>query len=207
MHKRTADGRFLENVNWLEASLLLFSSLSSCTAQVHIAAKIGDKVILPCTFTCSIKDLSDLTIVWESSSKPVHTYHENEDHTEHQSAEFKGRTCLFYNELEHGNASLLLKNVTEADNRVYTCTVDFMKEVKHQNVLVTVGSEASAQFLPITGTPEIDREQNKRGRLVLWCTSISCVFMIIAFFFFTLKYKEVRQQEAKKYQLPNCYFF
>ncbi|XP_064416487.1 HERV-H LTR-associating protein 2 isoform X3 [Latimeria chalumnae] len=138
MHKRTADGRFLENVNWLEASLLLFSSLSSCTAQVHIAAKIGDKVILPCTFTCSIKDLSDLTIVWESSSKPVHTYHENEDHTEHQSAEFKGRTCLFYNELEHGNASLLLKNVTEADNRVYTCTVDFMKEVKHQNVLVTV---------------------------------------------------------------------
>ncbi|XP_064415609.1 uncharacterized protein LOC135357559 isoform X2 [Latimeria chalumnae] len=105
----------------------LFLCLALCegiTIKAEIRGSARDSLILPCIFNEDPKEnLNHLTVCWERSGEVVHSYHQLEDHPEYQNENFKGRTRLFESELENRNASLLLMNLTKADEGEYKCTV------------------------------------------------------------------------------------
>ncbi|XP_014353428.1 myelin-oligodendrocyte glycoprotein-like [Latimeria chalumnae] len=124
---------------------MLLSCVTSCTAQscTEVCGKAGEDVLLPCIFQNNSKaHLSNLTVSWEyvikgSKNKVVHSYHELRDYSEYQDVQFKGRTKLFHSELKERNTSLLLRNLTEADQGEYDCVVDF-HYVKRYCIFVNV---------------------------------------------------------------------
>ncbi|KAM8880656.1 CD276 antigen-like isoform 2-T4 [Synchiropus picturatus] len=72
---------------------------------------------------CSIPSGDVLVVHWDRGGKDntVHSYHYDQDTSNHQMDQFRGRTSLFHEQLSRGNASLLLKKVQVSDRGHYTC--------------------------------------------------------------------------------------
>ncbi|CAK6981750.1 myelin-oligodendrocyte glycoprotein-like isoform X2 [Scomber scombrus] len=97
-----------------------------------IIASPGDDVILPCHLSPEM-DVQELTVEWSKPDlKPdplayVHLYRHRREDLDMKIPAYIRRTEMFVDQLEHGNISLKIMNVTLADEGKYRCLVPKLK--------------------------------------------------------------------------------
>ncbi|XP_043942486.1 programmed cell death 1 ligand 1-like isoform X2 [Protopterus annectens] len=127
----------------IEILFLLTLFLRTCTALQVFAPRSpvtgysGSSVLLECFFndTAEAVDLSKLVLTWRFQNKEVAKYDEDADETVTKIP----RAELFVDELQSGNASLLLKYVTSGDAGKYTCSVQYtLYEIQNRKLTLNV---------------------------------------------------------------------
>ncbi|XP_053355838.1 butyrophilin subfamily 1 member A1-like [Clarias gariepinus] len=87
----------------------------------------GEDLVLPC-FIKPNTSAVDMTVEWFrqdlSVNSEVHLYKDHEDRNENQAPFYSGRTSLFKEELQKGNASLKLSDVQLSDEGEYKCLIE-----------------------------------------------------------------------------------
>ncbi|XP_072881139.1 CD276 antigen isoform X1 [Hemitrygon akajei] len=117
----------------LSACLGLHLLLGHCRGALEIQvpefpviARYGKDVTLNCSFTTEGNfSLSDLSVIWQltETRTMVHTFSHQQNMQSDQEDGFVNRTALFLEELDKGNASLLLRHVKIEDEGSFTCFV------------------------------------------------------------------------------------
>ncbi|KAK6291673.1 hypothetical protein J4Q44_G00374580 [Coregonus suidteri] len=131
-----------------------------------IVALVGDDVILPCTLRPTVSAVYQ-TVEWQRPDlkpKEVHLYRDEKDNFLLQNPPFRGRTSLFKEELEEGNASLKLTRVELSDAGNYTCYVPLLD---HQKTTIQLIVGAASR-------PVISIEGIKGDEVVLRCEAEGC---------------------------------
>lgn len=108
-----------------------------------IVATSGDSVVLPCHLEPSL-NIEETVVEWTKQHPRhvtfVHVYRDHVEVADMKAASYRGRTALFIEELKHGNISLKIKEVTEADEGRYRCFVPTLRSpVKHSTVRLVIG--------------------------------------------------------------------
>ena len=117
-----------------------------------IIASPGDDVILPCHLSPEF-DVQGLTVEWSKPDlKPdpsdrlsqfayVHLYRHRREDIDMKIPAYNGRTQLFMDQLEHGNISLKIMNVTLADEGRYRCFVPKLNSTVQSAIVQLVVGE------------------------------------------------------------------
>ncbi|PWA19859.1 hypothetical protein CCH79_00015897 [Gambusia affinis] len=100
------------------------------SSRQPVVAAPGDDVILQCLVEPPL-DTVDMTVEWsrlDAKHRPkgteyVHLYRDNREVLDMKSLSYQGRTALFAGGLRHGNISLIVTNVTAADEGTYKCFI------------------------------------------------------------------------------------
>ncbi|KAM9431924.1 myelin-oligodendrocyte glycoprotein-like [Clarias gariepinus] len=106
------------NVRWFSffTFLLLIHKVSMQSSTQHVKGVKGDTVVLPCVHSSNLQKVywryKDSTVVCDINNGAI---------SDDQDAAYKGRIEIFPSEIQKGNFSIRLKNVTEADEGTYTC--------------------------------------------------------------------------------------
>nr|XP_017210159.2 butyrophilin-like protein 2 [Danio rerio] len=89
-----------------------------------LSAPLGSSVVLPC-FVDEALPVEDLEVEWRraDSETLVHLYQDGESRPEVQQQDYHDRAHFFTEEIQHGNFSLRLDNLTAQDEGEYRCTV------------------------------------------------------------------------------------
>ncbi|KAI4885670.1 hypothetical protein NFI96_007638 [Prochilodus magdalenae] len=97
--------------------------------------KLGGSVMLPCYVEDPIP-LDELEVEWKrtDSETLVHLFQDGENRTEAQDPAYSGRASFFTEEVQLGNFSLLLTNLTTKDAGVYNCSVYRQQETGQASV-------------------------------------------------------------------------
>ncbi|KAL7980413.1 hypothetical protein Chor_014742 [Crotalus horridus] len=113
--------------------LLLGSLLPTWLGAVEIkvsedpvVALVGHDAILPCSFSPEANfSLNDLSLFWQvtDTNQLVHGFTDGQEQPAYQGSTYANRTALFYDQLAHGNMSLLLRRVQISDEGSFTCFV------------------------------------------------------------------------------------
>ncbi|XP_034770403.2 uncharacterized protein LOC117399070 [Acipenser ruthenus] len=110
--------------------ILAAGSVSSDSEFVKVPISVkcteGQDCILSCSFNYTVGSWDMWSyVVWRRAETDyiVHSYHDNMDQLDHQLPQYVNRTSLFDSELQHGNASLLLRRVRDRDAGNYSCSV------------------------------------------------------------------------------------
>ncbi|XP_053347967.1 butyrophilin subfamily 1 member A1-like isoform X4 [Clarias gariepinus] len=113
--------------------LILYSFTESKSEQltvfgpeVPLYAVAGEDLVLPC-FIKPNTSAVDMTVEWfklEAGVSTVHLYKDHQDRNEKQAKSYIGRTSLFKEELQKGNASLKLSAIRISDEGEYTCLIE-----------------------------------------------------------------------------------
>lgn len=108
-------------------------------------ANLGQDQLLSCQMVDTEEStFTKVSVTWEKAGMRgfVYRYLFGGPNLENQNPEFRGRTQLFPEALQNGNASLLLRSVRAEDEGVYTCTTDSSKGGGKVNIqLKTAGTE------------------------------------------------------------------
>ncbi|XP_027034095.2 butyrophilin subfamily 1 member A1-like isoform X3 [Tachysurus fulvidraco] len=114
-------------------TLLTLYFMESQTEQLQVVgpeeplvAVAGEDLVLPC-FIKPKTSAVDMTVEWmriEEVASLVHLYRDHEDRNEDQVQSYIGRTSLFNEELQKGNASLKLSAIRLADEGEYKCLIE-----------------------------------------------------------------------------------
>ncbi|XP_059581686.1 myelin-oligodendrocyte glycoprotein-like isoform X2 [Alligator mississippiensis] len=92
---------------------------------ISITAPAHHGVLLPLVVPDAAVDPLGATLNWQTeavhlqSPEVMHAYTDGKDDLESQAKRFRGRTEVFPEEIDNGNASLLLKNTTQNDTGTY----------------------------------------------------------------------------------------
>ncbi|XP_053485437.1 butyrophilin subfamily 1 member A1 isoform X2 [Ictalurus furcatus] len=108
--------------------------------DVPLVAVAGEDLVLPC-FIKPITSAVHMKVEWlrlERGVLLVHMYEDLEDRNEKQAQSFKGRTSLFKEELQKGNASLKLSALQVSDEGDYKCLIEDKSWYDDITVHVTV---------------------------------------------------------------------
>ncbi|KAB5579141.1 hypothetical protein PHYPO_G00191740 [Pangasianodon hypophthalmus] len=113
--------------------LILFSFMESQSEHLNLVgpeaplvAVAGEDLVLPC-FIRPNTSAVDMTVEWFRlyvDDSLVHLYKDHEDRNEKQAQSYRGRTSVFKEELQKGNASLKLSALRVSDEGEYKCLVD-----------------------------------------------------------------------------------
>uniref|UniRef100_UPI003AB0CD5C V-set domain-containing T-cell activation inhibitor 1 n=1 Tax=Centroberyx gerrardi TaxID=166262 RepID=UPI003AB0CD5C len=113
--------------------LILALTLSGPSSEVESSnrstiANLGQDVRLSCFLLLPNEggaQFSDVSITWrkEGLSGLVYQYQDGAANLRDQNPDFRGRTQLFTDAINKGNASLLLMRVRSSDDGVYSCSV------------------------------------------------------------------------------------
>ncbi|KAF4089003.1 hypothetical protein AMELA_G00061590 [Ameiurus melas] len=132
--------------------LILFSfrkfqseGLTVVGPDVPLVAVAGEDLVLPC-FIKPNTSAVDMTVEWmrlEDVTSLVHLYKDHEDRNEEQAQSYRGRTSLFKEELQKGNASLKLSALRVSDEGKYKCLVEDKSWYDDITVHVTVEAQGS----------------------------------------------------------------
>ncbi|XP_053537911.1 butyrophilin subfamily 1 member A1 isoform X3 [Ictalurus punctatus] len=127
--------------------LILFSfikfqseGLTVVGPDAPLVAVAGEDLVLPC-FIKPNTSAVDMTVEWirlEDVASLVHLYKDHEDRNEDQAQSYRGRTSLFKEELQKGNASLKLSALRVSDEGKYKCLVEDKSWYDDITVHVTV---------------------------------------------------------------------
>ncbi|KAM9400091.1 butyrophilin subfamily 1 member A1-like isoform 7-T7 [Salvelinus alpinus] len=148
--------------------IISISSTSSDTGGTvqPIVALVGDDVILPCTLRSTVSAVHQ-TVEWQRPDlkpKEVHLYRDEKEDLVLQNPVFRGRTSLFKEELENGNASLKLTRVKLSDAGNYTCYIPLLDHQK--SIIQLIVGAASRPVIIIEGI--------KGDEVVLRCEAEDC---------------------------------
>ncbi|XP_053351113.1 butyrophilin subfamily 1 member A1-like [Clarias gariepinus] len=113
--------------------LIFYSFMESHSEQLKVVgleasldAVAGENLVLPC-FIKPNTSAVDMTVEWlriEEMTSLVHLYRDYADRYEKQTPSYRGRTSLFKEELQKGNASLKLSPVRVSDEGEYKCLIE-----------------------------------------------------------------------------------
>uniref|UniRef100_A0A3B3YEN4 Ig-like domain-containing protein n=1 Tax=Poecilia mexicana TaxID=48701 RepID=A0A3B3YEN4_9TELE len=112
-----------------------------------VVAAPGDDVILQCLVEPQL-DMVDMTVEWSrpdakrwpKGMEYVHLYRDNREVEDMKSSSYHNRTVLFAGGLRHGNISLIVTNVTTADEGEYKCFIPKLQgNTKSSIVRLVVG--------------------------------------------------------------------
>ncbi|KAF4089007.1 hypothetical protein AMELA_G00061630, partial [Ameiurus melas] len=127
--------------------LILFSfikfqseGLTVVGPDAPLVAVAGEDLVLPC-FIKPNTSAVDMTVEWirlEAVASLVHLYKDHEDRNEKQAQSYRGRTSLFKEELQKGNASLKLSALQVSDEGKYKCLIEDKSWYDDITVHVTV---------------------------------------------------------------------
>ncbi|NP_001018542.1 uncharacterized protein LOC553735 [Danio rerio] len=89
-----------------------------------LSAPLGASVVLPC-YVDEALPVEDLEVEWRraDSETLVHLYQDGESRAEVQQQDYHDRAHFFTEEIQHGNFSLRLDNLTAQDEGEYRCRV------------------------------------------------------------------------------------
>lgn len=94
--------------------------------KAPLIAVAGEDLVLPCSIKPSTSAV-DMRVEWmklEDTTSLVHLYENHEDKYEQQVESYRGRTSLFKEELQKGNASLKLSALRVSDEGEYKCLIE-----------------------------------------------------------------------------------
>ncbi|KAF5891219.1 butyrophilin subfamily 1 member A1-like, partial [Clarias magur] len=100
----------------------------------------GKDLVLPCFIKPSTSAV-DMRVQWRKLGAKhllVHLYNNHEDRNEDQAQSYRGRTSLFIEELQKGNASLQLSALRVSDEGQYHCLIEDLSWVDDISIYVTV---------------------------------------------------------------------
>uniref|UniRef100_A0A3B1K7S2 Ig-like domain-containing protein n=1 Tax=Astyanax mexicanus TaxID=7994 RepID=A0A3B1K7S2_ASTMX len=105
--------------------ILILVRLKLVGAAAPLVAEAGEDLVLPCSLQPSI---SGLMVEWirtdlNKVDTIVHLYEDLRDRNYDQLESYRGRTALFYEELQKGNTSLKLSAIQTSDEGAYQCHV------------------------------------------------------------------------------------
>ncbi|XP_052406637.1 uncharacterized protein LOC127952287 [Carassius gibelio] len=115
-----------------------------------LVAPLGSSVVLPC-YVDELLSMEDLEVEWRraGSETLVHLYQDGESRPASRHQDYHDRAHFFTDQIQHGNFSLRLDNLTSKDEGKYTCKVysqrdsgETVVQIKHECLLV-YGSEQS----------------------------------------------------------------
>uniref|UniRef100_A0A8C2IF22 Ig-like domain-containing protein n=1 Tax=Cyprinus carpio TaxID=7962 RepID=A0A8C2IF22_CYPCA len=141
---------------WLDTAFfkihfLLFSGLIVHGPSGPLVAPLGSSVVLPC-YVDELLLMEGLEVEWRrtDSETLVHLYQDGESRAEAQQQDYHDRAHFFTDQIQHGNFSLLLDNLTAKDEGVYRCTVysqhdsgETVVQIKDVERLLVSGSSRS----------------------------------------------------------------
>ncbi|XP_031436181.2 butyrophilin-like protein 8 isoform X2 [Clupea harengus] len=94
------------------------------TVPSSLVVTLGQPVVLPCSFSVgNVWQPESIVITWQRGLEVVHSFYYNRDQLKRQSPHYVKRTSLYQSEMQKGNASLRLENVTIEDRGEYICSV------------------------------------------------------------------------------------
>ncbi|XP_033863997.1 V-set domain-containing T-cell activation inhibitor 1 isoform X1 [Acipenser ruthenus] len=110
----------------------------------------GD-VMLDCKFIAvdsGSKPVTTIMVTWEKEGLTgvVHKYASNVNQLQEQNPSYKDRTLMFPDQINNGNASLLLRNVQWDDEGSYTCSVSNSNGQGKVNVNLRVAAYSAPKF-------------------------------------------------------------
>nr|XP_055067124.1 CD276 antigen-like [Misgurnus anguillicaudatus] len=136
------------------AHSLLLSRVNSQQVPVEkIVAPPGSNVTLSCSFPVKPNmDFESLVINWQRGDKVVHSFYHRSDQLDNQNEVYKGRTSLFNDQLQTGNASLMLNDIQPEHDGDYKCSVTCNNGPYGQKVQLLVAApydepEIAVQYL------------------------------------------------------------
>ncbi|XP_043087987.1 CD276 antigen-like [Puntigrus tetrazona] len=115
-----------------------------------LVAPLGSSVVLPC-YVDKLSSMKGLEVEWRraDSNALVHLFLDGESRPESQEPDYQDRAHFFTDQIQHGNFSLRLDNLTAEDEGRYTCRVysqedsgEVLVQLKHERFLV-LGSDRS----------------------------------------------------------------
>ncbi|XP_070711230.1 butyrophilin subfamily 2 member A2-like [Pempheris klunzingeri] len=166
-----------------------------------ITVSVGDDAILPCHLEPPF-DVTTLTVEWKQGTKHVHIYRSREDHLEDQDQNFKHRTSLFHHEMEKGNISLKLTNVTEEDAGKYTCFVPKLQsQVKQDYVTLNVTVDRHSKGNQTDGHQENSNADGVIGGVIT--AVIIGLIGIVVLIWWKRRQTRQRERDAGGYQGTN----
>ena len=137
----------------LQAGLFFLAVHSVAGSHQPVKVGPGQDAILPCHLEPPFHVTTQM-VEWKRYGQQVHLYRSKADSLDDQDENFRNRTSLFHDEMDNGNISLKLTNVTEVDAGNYTCHVRFKNEyglfeVRIYNVTLIVGKYAASNLIHI----------------------------------------------------------
>ncbi|XP_027893542.1 CD276 antigen-like isoform X5 [Xiphophorus couchianus] len=126
----------------------------------------------------------DMTVEWsrpDAKHRPkgmeyVHLYRDNREVLDMKSSSYHGRTALFAGGLRHGNISLIITNVTTADEGTYKCFVPKLHGNTKSSIVHLIVDQNSNLKPPKTITSETRLHPEAKRQSVLNAAGSSCVF-------------------------------
>ncbi|XP_039654162.1 butyrophilin subfamily 2 member A1-like isoform X2 [Perca fluviatilis] len=138
----------------------------------YITMKEGTDVMLPCSLSTK-ENVESKVFDWrkvaqkDDGLKEVFMYEKGFHYNNGrpgQSEEFKGRVSHFEDELKHGNASIIIRNMKEADSGDYTCHFPRLHQMFHLKLVVDDGVLLQCEVRGAVPKPRVewqDRDGNK----------------------------------------------
>ncbi|XP_054877347.1 myelin-oligodendrocyte glycoprotein-like isoform X1 [Poeciliopsis prolifica] len=120
------------------------------SSRQPVVAAPGDDVVLQCLVEPQL-DTVDMTVEWSRPDAKrrakgveyVHLYRDNREVLDMKSSSYHGRTALFADGLRHGNISLIITNVTTADEGEYKCFIPKLQGNAKSSVVRLVIDQSS----------------------------------------------------------------
>ncbi|XP_047675829.1 butyrophilin subfamily 3 member A2-like [Tachysurus fulvidraco] len=101
-------------------------SLQVVGPKAPLVAVPGEDLVLPCFIKPNTSAVG-MTVEWfklDVKDSLVHLYRDHKDRNEGQAQSYTGRTSLYKEELQKGNASLKLSDLRVSDEGEYKCLVE-----------------------------------------------------------------------------------
>ncbi|XP_069508274.1 V-set and immunoglobulin domain-containing protein 1-like [Ambystoma mexicanum] len=150
---------------WLTVGLVgAGAALATVSMQQQFTARSGDDVHLPCLVSEDMRpvNMNLLTVHWSKDGNIKATFENGISTVALQ------RMQLRADELERGNASLVIGQVTHADAGLYVCTVTYGKKTMTTRMSLTV--KAADPPSVVDTSLQVDEVIGQNGYgLVLWC--------------------------------------
>ncbi|KAL7869895.1 hypothetical protein AOLI_G00138830 [Acnodon oligacanthus] len=132
---------------FLSGVLFICNGLHVLGPSGPLTVKLGGSVMLPC-YTEAPLPLEELEVEWKrtDSETLVHLFQDRGSRPEAQDQAYSGRASFFTGEVERGNFSLLLTNLTAKDAGIYYCSVYRQQETGQTSVEIK-----KIEYLTVTG--------------------------------------------------------
>ncbi|XP_041966529.1 ICOS ligand-like isoform X2 [Alosa sapidissima] len=131
--------------NWIVICILLEGKIYGAVVQEQHESlqqvTVGQRALLPCLLPLPRPSLGNIRVYWQTDKTDlvVHVFNKGQEEFGHQSSTYHNRTQLFTSQLQFGNFSLELCNVSEQDNlTTFQCIAfyDGSGRPKYQNTTV-----------------------------------------------------------------------
>ncbi|XP_036427740.1 uncharacterized protein LOC118808969 [Colossoma macropomum] len=132
---------------FLSGVLFICDGLHVLGPSDPLTVELGGSVMLPCYVEVPISP-EELEVEWKrtDSDTLVHLFQGGESRPEAQDQAYSGRASFFTEEVERGNFSLLLTNLTTKDAGVYNCSVYRQQETGQTSIEIK-----EIEYLIVTG--------------------------------------------------------